>query len=343
MNVKFEDNRVIIDAPKKPKKITGTRFGAVLNANKWQTPFQAWCEITKAYAKPYEDTIYTLAGKAIEAKQLAWFEMMLPITRPEDVYGKDFFNKTFGDFFSDRSSVFGGMWDSLVGGKGEYTGVIECKTTKRAEDWENDVPEYYALQAALYAYLLDLDDVYMIVTFLDDGDYEHPEKFEVNADNTTYIKFKVSERYPDFDKYLVYCEEFWDNNVLSGISPEFDEVKDKEYLDALRTQVVDDDNLDAMLEEAEELYKKIEVVKATIKKDEKRLKEIEGLLKKYAIENETDGQTKSVFASSHMTWTVTKVVSKSLDVELMQSKGVYEDYLTEGVSYKITKSVNKGE
>lgn len=343
MNVEFVNQRVLIDPPKRPKKITGTRFGAVLDANRWQTPFQAWCEITKAYCKPFEDTIYTIAGKTIEEKQLAWFERMIPITRPEDVYGKDFFNKTFGDFFSDKSDVFGGMWDSLVGKKGDYKGVIECKTTKRAEDWEDDVPEYYALQAALYAYLLNMDDVFMIVTFLDDGDYEHPEDFEVNADNTTYIQFKVSERYPDFENYVKYCLEFWNMNVLTGTSPEYDELKDKEYLDALRTQVVDDNNLDAMLEEAEELYKKIESVKATIKKDEKRLKEIEGLLKKYAIDNEGDGQTKSVFASKGMTWTVTKTITKSLDVELMQSKGVYEDFLTEGVSYKITKSINKGE
>ena len=342
MDITFENGRVRIDPPKKPKKITGTRFGAVLGTNVWQTPFQAWCEITKAWCKPFEGSIYTEAGKVIEDKQLTWFSRLLPVVRPEDVYGKDFFNKTFGDFFHDVE-IFGGMWDSLVGTKGDYKGVIECKTTKRAEDWQNDIPEYYALQAALYAYLLNLDDVYFVVSFLDDGDYDHPENYVCNTDNTAYIHFKVSERYPEFEKYVEYCKTFWNENVMGGISPEFDETKDKEYLTALRTGVVDDDNLESLIAEAEGLYFTINLVKDSIKKEEKRLKEIEGLLKKYALENETKGQTKTVFTGKSMTWTVSKSVTKSVDTDLMKEKGVYEDFLTETESYKITKTVNKGE
>lgn len=343
MKVKFRDGTVLVDPPKKPKKITGTRFGAVLDTNRWQTPFQAWCEITKAYQKPYEDTIYTKAGKVIESKQLDWFSTLLPIVRPEEIYGKDFFNKTFGDFFKE-SEIFGGMWDSLVGTKQKFEGVIECKTTKRAEDWYEDVPEYYALQAALYAYLLGLEDVYMIVSFLDDGDYEFPEKYVVNADNTTYVHFKVHKRYPEFDSYVMYCERFWRDHVLTGISPEYDEKADKEYLDALRTEIIDNDtDMNALVAEAEKLYAHIESVKASVAADEKRLKEIEGMMKTYAIEHESEGQNKAVFQGNTMTWTITKSVKKSVNVELMQEKGIYDDFLTETESYTIRKSINKGE
>jgi len=63
------------------------------------------------------------------------------------------------DFFP-KEKVFGGMWDSLlVDEKGKPQTVLEFKTTKRSEDWAEDVPEYYALQAALYAYLLGVDDL----------------------------------------------------------------------------------------------------------------------------------------------------------------------------------------
>ena len=47
----------------------------------------------------------------------------------------------------------GGMWDYLgVDENGVVDTVLEMKTTQRIEDWQNDAPEYYALQAALYAY-----------------------------------------------------------------------------------------------------------------------------------------------------------------------------------------------
>lgn len=341
-NITFEGDQVrLAEVPKKPKKITGTRFGAVLGVNKWQTPFQAWCEITKTWEKPFEGSIYTEAGKVIEDKQLTWFSRYLPVIRPEDIYGKDFFNKTFGNFFHD--DIFGGMWDSLVGVKGkEPTGVIECKTTKRAEDWKEDIPEYYALQASLYAYLLGLDDVYMIVTFLDESDYDKPEEFVCTAENTAYISFKVSERYPEFDSYVDYCREWWYRNVLGGISPSFDEKADKEYLDALRTGVITDDtNIELLVEEAERLYKKIAAVEDSVKADKKRLSEIEGMFKRYAIENEEAGQTKSVFGGTGMTWVVSKSQKKSVDTDRLKEDGIYERYVKIEDTYTIRKSENK--
>ena len=340
-NIKFEDGKVYFSDMPKPKKITGTRFGAVLGVNTWQTPFQAWCEITKAWVKPFEGSIYTEAGKVIEDKQLTWFARYLPVIRPEDIYGKDFFDKTFGDFFKSNE-IFGGMWDSLVGTKDNYEGVIECKTTKRAEDWVEDVPEYYALQASLYAWLLGLDDVYMIVTFLDEGDYEHPEDFVCDIDNTTYVHFKVSDRYPDFAKYTEYCLQFWHENVMGGISPKYDEKKDKEYLDGLRTGIIDkDSDITALVKEAEKLYKKIDKAETAIKADKKRLFEIEGMFKKYAIENETSGQTKSVFEGKYATWTVSKSETKKLNTDQLKEDGIYDKYLVSDVSYTIRKSVNK--
>ena len=340
--VKFKDGRVYATGISKPKKITGTRFGAVLESNKWQTPFQAWCEITKVWAKPFEDTKYTLAGKVIEDKQLTWFSRYLPVVRPEDVYGKDFFKKTYGDFFKE-DPIFGGMWDSLVGTREQYEAVIECKTTKRSEDWEDDVPEYYALQASLYAYLLGLDDVYMIVTFLEDSDYDNPEKFVCDAENTTYVHFKVSDRYPEFESYIEFCKDWWAGCVESGESPLYDEKKDKEYLDGIRTIAVDDNtDVQALVAEAEKLYDKLEKAYAALEEDEKRLKAVEELIKKYAIEQDAENeQGKCIFKGSKYTWTVSKSARKSVDSDRLKEDGLYEKYLVTKETYSITKSKNK--
>ena len=154
-------NRIQIAPPKKTKKITGTRFATILGLNPWSTAFEMWCAITKTYEKPFEDTIYTIAGKTIEPKQADYMRKSygMEITAPADVWGEDYFNKTWGDFFPDNKHL-GGMWDYLSKDEnGKTEAVLEMKTTKRAEDWQNDIPEYYALQAALYAYLLGVDDV----------------------------------------------------------------------------------------------------------------------------------------------------------------------------------------
>ena len=43
---------------------------------------------------------------------------------PTDIFGADYFNKTFGDFF--KYKIFGGMWDSA-----RAHGVLEFKTNVR--------------------------------------------------------------------------------------------------------------------------------------------------------------------------------------------------------------------
>lgn len=70
----LDKNRVQIVPPKKPKKLTGTRFATILGLNPWSTPFEVWCEVTRTYAAPFEDTIYTKAGKIIEPKQAAYMK-----------------------------------------------------------------------------------------------------------------------------------------------------------------------------------------------------------------------------------------------------------------------------
>lgn len=108
---------------------------------------------------------------------------------------KDYFSKTWGDFFP-KNKHLGGMWDYLgLDEDGEIDTVFEMKTTKRVEDWKDDVPEYYSLQASLYGYLMGVDDIVMVASFLEDSDYEHPEKFTPNVNNTITVEFKISEKY----------------------------------------------------------------------------------------------------------------------------------------------------
>lgn len=341
-----DDKTITVSPPKKPKKITGTRFAAVQGLNKWNTEFKTWCEITKTYIEPFEDTIYTIAGKTIEPKQADYIEEKYfweKLVRPTDIYGEDYFNKTFGDFFPDEA-IFGGMWDYLFTDKdGKPTTVLEMKTTKRAEDWLEDIPEYYAMQAALYAYLLHVDDVIMVCTLLEDKDYEHPEDMVVSEENTIERKFKVSERYPDMDKTICKVEKWWKDHVVGGTSPKYDEKADAEILKELRKNNYNPEtDLTELITEAEELTEKINTHLAKIKVDEDRLKVIKDQIKEASKEQFRDGDKEVVIHGATYDWVTSRSVTLKVDEKAMEKDGVLEKYKTKKTEMiKLTAKVRK--
>ena len=343
-DIKWVGNHIEIAPPKKTKKLTGTRFASIFGLNPWSTEFEIWCAVTKTWEKPFEDTIYTAAGKVIEGLQIDYMRKsygMFNLRTPTDTYGPDYFKKTWGDFFRDYD-VLGGMWDSLlVDADGKPEAVLEFKTTKRSEDWANDVPEYYALQAALYAYLLGVDDVIMVASFLEPSDYEHPENFVPSASNTITIEFKVSERYPDFAQRVEKANAWWQQYVVTGISPDYDEKKDAEALKALRTNdAPKDDNIDALIAEAESLKADLEAVYATVADQEKRLKECTDQIKKYLVGAFRPNDIAVERKGGSYIWSVSKTESNEIDKAALEADGLIDKYLRKKESFRInTKSI----
>lgn len=351
--VKWGENNITIPKPKKPKKVTGTRFASILGRNAWDTPFQVWCEITRTYAKPFEDNIYTIAGKTIEPKVIEYLGDIYygreNLITPEDKYGKDYFKKTWGDFFKAEHDILGGMWDCLYVDK--ETGakaVIEIKTTKRSQDWLNEdgqieSPDYYALQASLYAYLLGWDDVVMCVSFLEEGDYDDPDSYVPSAYNTQLEHFKVSERYPEFDYLVEQVLDWYATYVGGGKSPYFDEKKDKEYLDGLRKNVIStpsNSDISSAVATADEMYKAIRALEQQYKEETKSLydtyKSAESEIRAYLEAKFRDGDKKVEIAGPNFTFTLSKNVKESVDIESLKRNGLHE-YITETVSYRLNK------
>lgn len=344
----LDGNKIQIIPPKRPKKLTGTRFATILGLNPWSTPFEIWCEVTRTYQKPFEDTIYTIAGKTIEPKQAEYMKQtyfMSNLVTPTDIWGKDYFRQTYGDFFRE-SPVLGGMWDYLLYGKdGKPTTVLEMKTSKRVEDWKDDIPEYYALQAALYAYLLGVDEVIMVASFLEPKDYDSPEKFVCSGENTITRPFKVSERYPDFEKkYVKPALKWWKDFVESGISPVFDERKDAEILKALRTNNLSPEtDMAALVKEAEDLKAKLDAHAAEVVEDEKRYKVLTDMIKKAAIAQFRDGDKKVSIAGSAYNWEVSRTSTTKIDKDAMKADGILAKYTTTEDSYRISpKALKEG-
>lgn len=344
----IENNRIKVEPPKRPKKLTATRFATVMGLNAWATPFSAWCEITRTYEEPFSDSIYTVAGKVIEPKVIQYLNdvMFMDLKSPTDVYGPDYFKQTWGDFFPNYKEL-GGMWDAL----GDNF-VVEIKTTKRAEDWKLDVPIYYKLQACLYAYLLGFDDVIVTVSFLNQSDYPiekedgtfdttPTDKFKPNYQNTKIYEFKLSEAFPTFEEsYIKPALKFWKDHVETGISPEFDEKKDAAILKVLRKNVVEpnDKEITKLIAEADRLQVSIDKAEEKIKDKKDRLKEIDNQVKKYMSSHFRDGDKKVEIDGKKFKWTLTKSQRKSIDTTKV--KGLMKDYaLDESDIYKSTETL----
>lgn len=335
----LDSNQIQITPPKRTKKVTGTRFATILGLNPWSTPFEMWCAITKTYEKPFEDTIYTVAGKTIEPKQAEYMKKSygMDLITPADRYGEDYFNKTWGDFFPENP-ILGGMWDYLeVDENGTVDTVLEMKTTKRIEDWLNDAPEYYALQAALYAYLLGVDNVIMVASFLEEKDYADPSKYVPNIKNTITVEFKVSERYPYFERMVAEVKSWWGEYVNGGISPVYDEKKDAEILAALRTHnLTPDTDIDALIKEAEGLKTEVDKAATAIADKEKRLKEINDIIKEHAMKQFRDGDKKVEIKGSTYTWTVSRSETATIDKKALEADGLLEKYQKRSEQYRMT-------
>ena len=271
--------------------------------------------------------------------------MMGNLITPTDVFEENYFQRTWGDFFPDQK-VLGGSWDYLLVDKeGKPTTVLEMKTSKRIEDWVDDIPEYYALQAALYAYLLGVDEVIMVASFLEPKDYDAPEKFVCSGENTITRPFKVSERYPDFEKkYVKPALKWWKDYVESGISPAFDERKDAEILKALRTNNLSPEtDMAALVKEAEDLKDTMERILAHegIPDMEKRYKVVTDMIKKAAIAQFRDGDKKVSIAGSAYNWEVSRTSTTKIDKDAMKADGILAKYTTTEDSYRISPKIIK--
>ena len=103
------------------------------------------------------------------------------------------------------------------------------------------MPIEYLCQGMLYSYLKGMKEVLFVASFLNDMDYAHPENFQVTKENTKLVVKNLNEcylplgdEYVDINGAIEYATNWWNEYVLTGVSPEFDEVKDKEYLDIIR-------------------------------------------------------------------------------------------------------------
>jgi len=352
MNWKYSEDRkqiILENPPKTFKYITGTRFASILGLNPYSSPFKIWCECTKLVTPPFEETIYTKAGKVIEKIQREYISTKFPnIVGPEEYFG-NIFEDVRWNFFGTSHNPFQGCWDavSTKNNKKDIAMVVEFKTANNALNWANNEPPiYYTLQGALYAKLLGLDKVLFVVSFLNQMDYAHPEEFKPNETNTKMIVKKLNEIFVEIDGEVLNIDDLmerankiWEENIKTGISVPFDEVKDKEYLDIIRASKPSNDNeLEDVCESAIALVKEIELLKISsgLKAKEDELKILEKDIKDRMIEKELSVCGK---------YKLTAKNSKKFNEEKFakEQEKLYNKYVEDIVKYTLSKNLKEEE
>lgn len=196
---KYGENKkhiVLSEPPKQKLRITGHRFASVLGLNQYQSPFGAWAEITKLVKLPFEDSKYTIFGKAVEPKLIDMVREMFPnVMSIEEYYGENLDKYRWNNFL-DESDVFGGIIDAVATKQDMKTivAIIECKSSSKPHLWANgNVPIEYLLQGCEYSYLKGLDRVVFICCFPQEMDYNHPELFQPDETNTIVVVKKLKD------------------------------------------------------------------------------------------------------------------------------------------------------
>lgn len=342
--------RIVLDKPPVQKlRITGHRLSSVLGVNEYQTPFGAWVEITKLAKLPFEDSKYTLFGKAVEPKIISYVATKYPnVMSIEEYYGNIFEDYRWNNF-KDETNVFGGVIDAVATrNDGKTLAMIcECKTSSHPERWANNqVALDYLLQGALYAYLKGLDRVLFACTFPKEIDYAHPENYKVTDDNTILVVKKLSDilipingKYLNIEECMQYATEWWNKYIITGISPEFDEKLDKEYLDIIRaSKPCEDNELIDVCNEAIQLAKEIKELEVSsgLKAKQDLLKVLEASIKETMIEQQLNKSGK---------YKLTEKKKLKFDEKRLEKENpkVYNQYMIEEISYTLSKNLKEEE
>lgn len=351
MEWKYSEDRkrIVIDPPKQRLRITGHRLPTILGVNKWSTPFQAWCEITKLLKAPFVETKYTEAGKVIEPKLIAYVASKFPnVVSIEEYYGANIDKYKYNNFV-EESNVFGGVIDavSTLDDLKTITMICECKTSSKPQDWvNNQVPIDYLLQGALYSYLKGLDRVLFACTFLEEMDYVHPEKFVVNDDNTILVVKKLKDilipingEYLNIEEIMEFGKKWWNEYIETGVSPEFDEKADKEYLDMIRaSKPCEDNDLLDVCEEAIKVAQEIKELEVSsgLKAKQDLLKTLESSIKEKMIELKEDKVGK---------YTLKSIKKKKFNEKALEQydKMLYNKFTEEVITYTLSKNLKEDD
>ncbi len=212
------------------KKIGGSSVGDVLETDDFKSQFAAFARMAWI-GLPILDRKYVDAGIDIEPMVVDAIEKKLNLK----VQTYDPVEYNF-DYFADKDDVIGGLPDGFIEDKKI---IIEIKTTgeKNYDNWNKyGVPIAYLKQAQLYSYLMGVEDFWIVATFLKETDYADAKSFPINQRQIKNYKYKINKAQIMDD--ITTIKSWYKEYTTSGISPQYDVVKDADLIEYLRCRNV---------------------------------------------------------------------------------------------------------
>ena len=195
------------------------------------------------------------------------------------------------------------------------------------------IPIEYTLQVSLYGHLLGVENVMIIVSFLEENDYKNPDDFKPSSENTMIYHFNIYEQHPDFEELLQEAENWWKQYIPTGISPEYLE-KDNELIQELKERCfIDPDvTLQDILQPYEEILTKMEQIEQSeLYKKYQQLQiektDLNKMLKKYFLKYKEKSKIKYNFEGENYNYDGRFIESSTIDKEQLQKDGLLEKYI----------------
>ena len=315
-----DGNRFVVTDKKKPYgKITGTGMAGLLGRSKWTSPFITTARMLRLYNEDISAKKEVHAGVVIEPKILDYIGA---------VHGDDMFEKRVGDHEDWKSDfeddIFGGHIDGMM----PDGSIVEVKTTRNPEDWINGPPEYYWIQASLYAHFMKADKIIFAVGFTDEKTLAEPESFVANERTVAKFVVPIIDR---FDDMLKEAKAIYEDTVLKGRTAEKGPGSmDSRVFDLISAQIWTDEQLESALSDYRIHNKMLEGYKQV----EKEMQDTKDALMLYMKAHElTDKECKTDIVK------LSRYSRTSVDTDALKRDGIYETYSkkTEVESIKLVK------
>jgi putative phage-type endonuclease len=149
-------------------KIGGSMVATIAGLNKWESAFTAWHKFTGKISDQIPDTPAMEWGRRLEAAVLDKFA---------DEHMELEVHRDIGTWVNKQRAYQLANPDALAVDPNGRVSVVEIKTARYPDDWQDGVPEYYKTQVQWYLSCLGLSHAYVAV-LITGSDYR---EFELEA------------------------------------------------------------------------------------------------------------------------------------------------------------------
>ena len=178
------------------KGVGGSDVAAIMGLSPWRTPLQVWLEKTgRELPQDISDKPYVAFGNIMEPVIGKWYAEQFPTftVRRVNAICKSI-SRPWAQASLDYEVYDGRRW-----------GVLEIKTARTAQDWQEGVPAYYLTQVTHYLSVTGRAFAYVAVFFRDTCEFK---------------AFYIERDEEDIAAVDQAVDTFWHDYVEAGIMPQ---------------------------------------------------------------------------------------------------------------------------